>query len=223
MKKISGKWNGIQEGVDLWGVNDLAHMVLGGLEPQVLAGNFIGDVVKGRQWETLPERVGQGVLVHRQIDSKADTHPASLASRALLRPIFGRMSGVALDMLHDHLLAREFEKWVHHEGGLSGFADEALGILEGQTHHIPPRRQRFLEALRRYDWLTGYAEPVVMREVCAAMDARIPWPTELVRLMDEWGRWESDLVCLFEEMFTDLMQDFTAQPPPCLPLRTWQR
>jgi len=198
-------------------------MVLGGLEPEVLVGNFIGDAVKGNQWKALPARVAHGVLVHRQIDSKADQHPASLSSRAILRPVFGRMSGVALDMLHDHLLARAFPQWVDHAGGLPGFAGEALDILSGQTQHIPPRRQRFLEALRRHDWLVGYGDASEMRRVCAAMDARIPWETELVRLMDEWGRWEADLVWHFEEMFTDLMEEFTAQSPPCLPLRTWQK
>lgn len=208
---------------ELWDVNDLAHMVLGGFEPEVLVGNFIGDAVKGRAWEGMPKRVAAGVLLHRRIDSAADDHPASAESRRVLRPVMGRMAGVALDMLHDHLLAREFDKWVDHTGGLRGFADEAVAILESQDRHLPERRRRYLAALKRHDWLAGYADQKTMREVLGAMDARIPWETDLVRLMDEWGRWEVDLVWHFEEMFTDLLQEIACSRPPCLPLRPWQK
>lgn len=205
------------------GMNDLAHMVLGGLEPELLVGNFIGDAVKGRQWEMLPPRIAEGVLLHRQIDASADSHPASKQSRRLLRPIFGRMSGVALDMLHDHLLARSFEDWVQGMGGLRGFADQAMDRLASQVQHMPERRRRYLKALKQNDWLVGYADPETMREVCAAMDARIAWPTDLVQLMDVWQRWEADLMFLFQEMFTDLMEDIASQTPPCLPLQPWQK
>lgn len=187
-------------------MNYLAHAVLGGLDPDVALGNFIADAVKGSAFPGLSPAVVLGVKLHRAIDSFADDHPASVASRALLRPRLGRMSGVALDLLQDHFLAREFDRFVDFPGGLAAFAQELESVLEGQIQAMPERSARFFSALRRESWLTGYSDPHTMRGVCASMDRRIPWPTNLVETLDviEDAEMERLLVGQFESMWTDM-------------------
>lgn len=116
------------------------------------------------------------------------------------------MSGVALDLLHDHFLARDFDRFVDFRGGLAAFAQEVETVLAGQIQSMPGRSARFFEALRRERWLTGYADPFVMRGVCAAMDRRIPWSTNLEETLDvlKDDEMERLLVGQFESMWMDM-------------------
>jgi acyl carrier protein phosphodiesterase len=187
-------------------MNYLAHAVLGGLEPKVVLGNFIADAVKGRDLGAWHPEVAAGIRLHRAIDAYADGHPASGASRALLRPKLGKMAGVGLDLLHDHFLARAFGEFAAFPGGLEAFAAEVEAVLAGQIATMPPRSARFFEALRANRWLTGYADPVVMRGVCEAMDRRIPWDSDLGATLDVLANPDHERTMLrhFEAMWRDL-------------------
>jgi len=187
-------------------MNYLAHVVIGGgaARPDVLVGNFIGDAVKGSAWRAYPAGVQEGILLHRAIDAEADAHPAAVESRALLRPRFGKMAGVALDLLHDHFLAQTFHAHEVHPGGLTAFAREVEGVLSARAAEMPERSQRFLQGLVRYRWLEGYGDREAMRTICAAMDARIPWETRLVELMEVDVALERELEAGFRELFRDV-------------------
>jgi acyl carrier protein phosphodiesterase len=185
-------------------MNYLAHMVIGGLEPERLLGNFIGDSVKGRAFENYTLKVRAGILLHRHIDSGADEHPGGREIRALLRPALGRMSAVGVDLLCDFMLANQFERWSPEGMALREFADTAYRRLEEQKSSMPERSRRFLEVMMRADWLAGYGDVGVMRQVCQLMDARVAWHSNLVNLMDVWPEVEGRATAAFEAMFTEL-------------------
>jgi acyl carrier protein phosphodiesterase len=187
-------------------MNYLAHSVIGGgaARPDVLVGNFIGDAVKGSAWRAYPAGVQEGILLHRAIDAFVDAHPESVASRRVLRPAMGRMAGVALDLLHDHFLAGEFADHVEHAGGLSGFAREVEAVWVERAAEMPERSQRFLRGLVAHRWLEGYADREELRAICTAMDARIPWPTRLVDVVEVSGGLEEELRGRFREMFREV-------------------
>ena len=101
-------------------MNYLAHALLAGDHPADRIGGVIGDFVKG-PLDPLPAGLGPGlaagVMLHRRIDSFADTHPAFLRSRGRVSAARRRVAGVMVDMFYDHFLARH---WAH-------FSDQALG------------------------------------------------------------------------------------------------
>jgi acyl carrier protein phosphodiesterase len=86
-------------------MNYLAHIYLAGDNKLLMMGNFIGDTVKGRKYETLQPIIRKGVLMHRAIDDFTDRHPVNTRIRKLLHPEFGKYAGVYLDMFYDHFLA----------------------------------------------------------------------------------------------------------------------
>lgn len=93
----------------LYNLNYLAHIYFSGKNRQVAVGNFIGDFVKGRKYEEYPSGIKKGILLHRNIDHFTDTHPVFMETVNLLRPVFGRYSGIMADMYYDYLLASDFE------------------------------------------------------------------------------------------------------------------
>ena len=86
-------------------MNYLAHILLSGNDRRLQVGNFIGDFVKGTEYEQYPKRIKEGILLHRAIDSFTDNHPVFLETVDMLLPDFGRYSGIMADMFYDYLLA----------------------------------------------------------------------------------------------------------------------
>jgi acyl carrier protein phosphodiesterase len=90
-------------------MNYLAHIYLSGDNSAYKIGGFIADFVKGKQLLDYPPDVQSGIRLHRQVDTFTDTHPCVLQMKELLRPTFGRYSGIFLDVFYDYLLAKNFD------------------------------------------------------------------------------------------------------------------
>jgi len=55
-------------------LNYLAHIFLSGKDSDLQIGNFIGDFVKGNQFNDFPEGIRNGIILHRSIDHFTDNH-----------------------------------------------------------------------------------------------------------------------------------------------------
>lgn len=137
-------------------MNFLAHILLSGNDDDILVGNFMGDFVKGSRWKGLPDKVAQGALLHRFIDFETDVHPISVELRTHLHPVVGKYASVALDMLFDHLLASDFERYS--DVPLSDFVPSAYRRLSGKRSLMPEPCQYLFDHMRANDWLTSYAQ-----------------------------------------------------------------
>lgn len=123
-------------------MNYLAHILLSGRDPQKQLGNFIGDAVKGRAYESYPSRIREGILLHRAIDDFADRHVSVREAVRLTREPFGRYAAVLVDMYFDYFLATGFKSYAG--CGLSGFATRFYGTAIRYYRYLPPRFQGFL-------------------------------------------------------------------------------
>ena len=92
-------------------LNYLAHIFLSGRDSRIQIGNFIGDFVKGNRLNTYPEHIRVGIVLHRKMDTFTDSHEIVSETIALLRPAFGRYSGILVDMYFDYFLANNFTKY----------------------------------------------------------------------------------------------------------------
>ncbi|MDR1225653.1 MAG: ACP phosphodiesterase [Prevotellaceae bacterium] len=92
-------------------MNYLAHIYLSGDNSGRKIGGFIADFVKGNQLLGYPSDVQSGIRLHRQVDTFTDRHPYVLKIKELLRPAFGRYSGIFLDIFYDYFLAKNFDEY----------------------------------------------------------------------------------------------------------------
>lgn len=136
-------------------MNFLAHFVLSFHHREILLGQFIADAVKGSQYTNYPPQVANGILLHRYIDSSTDGAEALHSLRQELRPLVGLYAPVWIDLLLDHILARDFTSVTGLQ--LSDFAEECLSLLEDQSELIPDKLVPALKAMSTYRWLEGYA------------------------------------------------------------------
>ncbi len=137
-------------------MNHLAHLYLSAGHPDEMAGNLLGDFVRGRpEGLSLPEPLMRGVKIHRRIDSFSDGHPATLQARRCFPAPYRRYAGIVLDVVNDYLLTRHWSEFCRQP--LPLFADRAYAVLRAREGHFPPAARAALHRLIAADWLTRYA------------------------------------------------------------------
>ncbi len=126
-------------------MNFLGHLYLSGDNANIKLGNFIGDYVKGKQYRKYPTEIAQGILLHRRIDTFTDNHAMIRQSANRLKSGYGRYSGVVVDMLYDHLLAKHWSDY--HSTPLPQFVTETHELLIRNYLLLPKRVKLFLPFL----------------------------------------------------------------------------
>lgn len=135
-------------------MNHLAHCFLSFGDEDLLLGNFIGDFVKGHDWQAYPPAVQQGILLHRTIDSYTDNHAMTDRSVARIRPYAGRYSPPFTDILYDYLLALNWDKYT--DEPFEDFAAKTYRQLENRRSEMPLILQERLPKMTAGKFLHGY-------------------------------------------------------------------
>jgi acyl carrier protein phosphodiesterase len=138
-------------------MNLLAHAVLtpAGAAPGVLVGNVVADWIKGKARHALPDDLRAGIALHRRIDTFTDTHPLVASCASLLEPRWGRYSTVLVDILFDHVLSAEWDRYC--PTPRPAFIAATYAALRDHLDALPWRAQYATNALLADDWFTCYA------------------------------------------------------------------
>jgi acyl carrier protein phosphodiesterase len=188
-------------------LNHLAHALVAVRAGGSIVGNLMGDFVKGRPPESLPEDLRRGIALHRRVDAFTDEHPAAVRSLGRFRPRFRRWGGVLADIFYDHVLAR---RWTElGEGSLRGFADRVYAELEAARHAVPlpERMQRFLDYMRASDLLVAYAEEEGVDRALQGLSRRVRRPNPLADGVEELERAAPGFEADFRELLPDLLRE----------------
>ena len=189
-------------------MNYLAHLHLSGESEKMLVGNFIGDYIKGNKYLLYEDEIARGILLHRHIDSFTDAHPLQREARLLFRPEFGLYSGIVVDFIYDHFLARN---WDHYSPlRLPVFAKRVHAILLSHFSSLPLRVQGFLPFLIQHKRLVSYAsvDGIIQSLKIMGKHSSLPSKSEEVEriLLENY----TELEINFEAFFTELL-DFVSE------------
>jgi acyl carrier protein phosphodiesterase len=158
-------------------LNFLAHALLAGDHPALIVGGVIGDWIKGSLPGVLPDDLARGVALHRAIDSFAESQPAFRRSRSRISAARRRYAGVLVDVIYDHLLARNWDA-VHHQP-LGEYCSEVYSLIKGRMNDLPISAHPALTMMAKEDWLTSYAQIEGVADVLARMSRRARQPNPL--------------------------------------------
>jgi acyl carrier protein phosphodiesterase len=181
-------------------------MLLSGDDAQILTGNFMGDFVKGPLPGRFPERIRQGLALHRSIDTFASRAELFQRSRLRLDPLYGLYRGVLVDLFYDHFLVAEWSNWSDEPFEL--FLDRTRSSIENQRDEIPERLQQLLPIIFE-ELLPSY------REVCGIGSALERMSRRVARANPLAGG-EAELIRHYEALrmdfrgFMPLVQCFAA-------------
>jgi acyl carrier protein phosphodiesterase len=85
-------------------MNHLCHIFLSSADPEIMFGNFIGDMIRPMEKPALSQTMQKGLELHHFIDHTVDGHPVYKEAIQLLRSSQGKYAPVVLDIFCDFLL-----------------------------------------------------------------------------------------------------------------------
>lgn len=164
-------------------MNYLAHLYLTDQNDDGWLGALLGDFVKGPLDERYGEAITHAIVLHRNIDTFTDAHPAVLRSKARVSTERRRYAGIMVDMFYDHLLAKYWQTF--DDRSLPEFTARIYSLLMQRHSTLPERLQRIAPSMARMDWLASYAQVDSMRTALDNMGRRLTRENRLLDSADE--------------------------------------
>jgi acyl carrier protein phosphodiesterase len=187
-------------------MNYLAHAFLSKNDKDLLIGNFIADHLRGNDFKAYPEKIIQGILLHRRIDTFTDVHPEFKKSKRLFYDGFEKYSGVLVDIYFDHLLAKNFE--IHSNVTLKEFSKNVYSVYSDHHLLIPKSSVRFLEYVLQNNVYSSYADIKGIEQVLNHLSHRIKHKSQLDESVKLFLKNQEALETNFANFFRDVLQEF---------------
>jgi len=153
-------------------MNFLAHLHLADHCQSHLAGNLLADFVRGDPYRQYTPDVAAGIRLHRFVDGFIDSQPEVRAWRRAFPPHIRRVSGIALDMIWDHYLARHWQ--VFHDLPLAVFVRQAQKEVEGFGETEPEDYRQLTQRMWQQAWLIQYQQVGSIHQALERMAIRRP-------------------------------------------------
>ena len=83
-------------------MNFLAHSYLTFTDEQIV-GQFLQDFIRNKDRFSFPEKIGEGITLHRAIDTFTDSHPEIHEAKKIFSPMVRLYSGAFVDVAFDYL------------------------------------------------------------------------------------------------------------------------
>ncbi len=183
-------------------MNYLAHIFLSCDNEDILMGNFIADSISINEVALLPEEIQAGVRLHRKIDSYTDTHAIVRQGTQRLQPHHRKYSPVVIDVLYDHLLANNWERYSG--SSLPVFAQDVYKIFSRRMEEMPGRLKRNLPRMIEHDWLNNYKTIEGLKFTLEKMDKRTRFPSNfggaVEHLLDDYELFMEEFNAFFPEI-----------------------
>ncbi|MFY8064866.1 MAG: ACP phosphodiesterase [Flavobacterium sp.] len=183
-------------------MNFLAHIYLSGDNDLLKIGNFIADSIRGHSYDTYPEEIQKGILLHRSIDSFTDMHPIFRQSKHRLHEKYGHYSGVIMDIFYDHFLAKNWNTYSDEK--LDDYADNFYQLLKDNYEILTEKVKNMIPYMFARNWLVSYASIDGLQMIMFHMDHRtknrVDMHESIVELKQYYTEFEQEFTQFFEEL-----------------------
>ncbi|MFK7783402.1 ACP phosphodiesterase [Psychroserpens sp.] len=183
-------------------MNFLAHIYLSGDHKMITIGNFVADAIRGNKYKLLSPELQVGIKLHRHIDTFTDAHPIVRQSTKRLHSNYSHYSGVIVDILYDHFLAKNWTKYS--DIPLNDYIDNFYECLEEHFDILPERFQKLMPYMIADNWLLSYSEIDGIQRVLNGMNKRTKNKSGMNLATNElkefYSEFETEFTLFFEEL-----------------------
>lgn len=183
-------------------MNHLAHVFLAPNSAEARVGSILGDFTRGVELSALPGEVHRGVRHHFAVDTFTDRHPEVLESKRLFSDRRRRFAGVALDILYDHFLLKNWQTFSDQD--CDRFILRTYRELRENRHLMPPQMARVTDRMIDYDWFGAYQDLDNIGQALDRVAARVRFPNRFEGIIDEIHANGPELEQRFLRFFPDL-------------------
>lgn len=190
-------------------MNFLAHIYLSGDNELITIGNFVADAIRGNKYKVLSPEFQVGVKLHRHIDTFTDAHPIVRQSTKRLHKNYSHYSGVIVDILYDHFLAKNWKNYSNIP--LESYVDNFYESLKEHFDILPERFQKLMPFMIADNWLLSYAEVEGIQRVLNGMNKRTKHKSGMNLATNELREFYSEFENEFSLFFEDLIETSNAK------------
>lgn len=185
-------------------MNFLAHIYLSGNNDLIKIGNFMADGIRGNSYLNYPPEVIKGILLHRKIDSFTDNHSVYRKSKHRLHDKYGHYAGVIMDILYDHFLAKNWQKYSVET--LEDFADNFYKSLHENYAILSEKTKNLMPFMIDNNWLVSYKFIAGIEKILFQMDYRTKHKANMHEAMVELKEFYPDFEKEFTLFFNELIE-----------------
>ncbi len=183
-------------------MNFLAHIYLSGNNDLLKIGNFMADSVRGNSYLDYPDTIRKGILLHRYIDTFTDAHPIYRKSKHRLHEKYGHYSGVIMDIVYDHFLAKNW--YAYSTEKLEDYAEEFYTLLQDNYNILTEKTKGMVPYMMTRNWLVSYATLAGLEMILFQMDHRtqnrVNMHEAIVEVQKYYTEFEEEFTLFFEEL-----------------------
>jgi acyl carrier protein phosphodiesterase len=183
-------------------MNFLAHIYLSNENDLLKIGNFIADSIHGNNYLHFEEEIKKGIILHRHIDTFTDAHPTYRKSKHRLHEKYGHYSGVIMDIVYDHFLAKNWNKYS--KTNLEDYAANFYRLLQHNYTILPEKTQKMMPSMITRNWLLSYATLDGLEMILFQMDYRtkhrVNMQEAIVEVQQFYTEFEEEFTSFFEEL-----------------------
>ncbi|MCZ4309955.1 ACP phosphodiesterase [Vibrio atlanticus] len=187
-------------------MNFLAHLHIAKHCKSNLAGNLLGDFVKGDPSKYYSNSLSDGIRLHRFVDSYTDLHDVSRSAKSLFSHQTRRFAPIALDVFWDHCLANHWAQFSTQS--LERFCvDSHQQIFEHQEPHWPEHFITVHQKMAEQRWLLSYQDMPSIEVVLQRMALRRPKLGMLKSCYHDLEHHYNTLQCHFHELYPSVLEE----------------
>jgi acyl carrier protein phosphodiesterase len=189
-------------------VNFLAHCLIADHAtdrelPELVAGGFLGDFIKGTVPAELPSGLALGVRLHRRIDAFSNQLPGISLSCGRFPAPLRRLAPAFVDVIADHFLATHWEQFSSER--IEDFSARAYAQIAHHQSWLSGPGRRLFDYMCDVDLLSGYRDTQVMHRGLKSITRRI-----------DQQHLDAELVLAVDNLLVPLEADFHAYFPELL-------
>lgn len=185
-------------------MNFLAHIYLSGNNDLMKIGNFMADGIRGNDYLNYPIEIQKGVVLHRAIDTFTDAHPIWRKSKHRLHERYGHYSGVIIDILYDHFLAKNWNQYTDED--LEDYVERFYQSLKDNYEILSPKTKKLMPYMIESNWLVSYASIAGIERILFQMDYRTKHRVHMQNAIQELQEFYTEFEEEFTLFFKDLMK-----------------
>ncbi len=190
-------------------MNYLGHIYFSANDFELAYANLYGDFVKGRDFAHLPQKLQDGIRLHRAIDNYIDLHPAVKELKSILHVDLPKVNPIAIDLYFDHLLAKEWNNY--HPAPIDNFLSDFYRYHPIYWDAYPNAFKSFVVRMRDVKWLSYYAEFYGLTKACEGVSSRLSFPNKLSIAPSVFLRFHSEITAGFHAFMPDGIATFLSR------------
>lgn len=192
-------------------MNFLGHLFFSDNNPELMYANLYGDFFKGKNPGKHDALVQSGIKLHRSIDHYIDHHPEVLKLMHELYDELPKVTGIAIDLYFDHLLAKNWNNFhpLAYQEFLNLFYNYKPKLWDQDEY--PSKFRIFIEQLKMHRWMDYYPTLEGLKKACQGISTRISFENKLPVAPEIFIREEEKITRCFNLFMADAIPYFKLQ------------